>query len=383
MATPPAPPAPAFVYTREYLDFDYGPNHPLRIDRLGMVIELIEACGLAQPPHPVNAATTEELAVFHDRRYLELLKELSADPASPDCLSYGLGSGDNPVFPGLYDWSALCCGASLAAMRLVSQGGHQVAFNIAGGMHHALAGRAAGFCYLNDPVVAAKHLVNQGRRVLYLDLDAHHGDGVQWAFYDTDQVLTMSFHQHPATLFPGTGYAEEMGRGKGRGYSVNVPLWPDCDDEIYMFAFEKIFPPVLAAFQPDYVITQLGVDTFMADPLANLNLTTRGFLHCLSLVRELCLGRWIATGGGGYHPINVARGWTAAWAVMLGREKDLPEFLPAGFAAEHRLPADECRLLDVAECVRGRFWNRSRRDAEELVKYLEDTLFPLLGAKPV
>ncbi|MBI5521674.1 MAG: acetoin utilization protein AcuC [Desulfarculus sp.] len=381
MAQPLPSPAPAYVYSDELLKFDYGPTHPLRIWRLGLVNQLIELCGLTLPAVPITPATLDQMCIFHDRRYLETLAEMSRSEGGDHQLAYGLGAEDNPVFPGLYDWSALLTGGTLGATRLVVEDGHPVAFNIAGGMHHAMAGRASGFCYVNDAVVAIKGLLAKGLRVAYIDVDAHHGDGVQWAFYDSDQVLTISLHQHPATLFPGTGSVEEMGRGAGRGFAVNLPLWPDTDDDIYTQCFEEVVPPVIEAFEPDYIVSQLGVDTFLSDPLANLNLTTKGFGRCLKLISQMAMGRWIALGGGGYHVVNVARGWTLAWAVMRGLEDDLPRELPWDWCEHLNLPLDERWLLDPKEKIRGRMWNRAQRDAEDIVAYLKKNLFPLIGAR--
>ncbi len=377
----PPPPAPAYLYTERYLNFDYGPQHPLRIGRLGLTDELIHLCGLAQTSHPVRPASQEELMAFHDRRYLETLEELSRGEGGQGFGTFGLGPGDNPVFPGLFDWSSLLAGASLAAARLVGEQGHRVAFNMAGGMHHALPARASGFCYLNDPVLAIKELLKHCRRVAYIDIDAHHGDGVQWAFYDSPRVLTISLHQHPATLFPGTGYLEEMGRGEGRGFAVNIPLWPDTDDDIFVQCFETLVPPLIEAFQPDFIVTQLGADTLLTDPLANLNLTTTGFGRVLKLMRQLAQGHWVALGGGGYNVVNVARAWTLAWAVMLGREDELPRRLPRVMRERLKLGEDEQWLLDPPEKLRGRFWYRARRDAEDVIERVKAEIFPLLGVR--
>ncbi|MEW5911861.1 MAG: acetoin utilization protein AcuC [Thermodesulfobacteriota bacterium] len=377
-----APPsAPAYLYSPEFQRFDYGPQHPLRIVRLAMCHDLIGLCGLPNASEPFAPASLEELKLYHDRHYLQTLQELSAHPRTGGYLAFGLGPGDNPVFPGVYEWSALLAGASLAAGRLVAAQGRPAAFSMSGGMHHALAARAAGFCYVNDAVLVIRRLLAQGQRVLYLDLDVHHGDGVQWAFYETDQVLTISLHQHPATLFPGTGYLEEMGREAGRGYAVNLPLWVDTDDDIYIECFDQVVPPLMVAFAPDYVVTQLGVDTFLLDPLANLNLTTRGFGHCLRRIRELAWGRWIALGGGGYDLLNVARAWTLAWAIICGQEENLPAELPAEFCRRYNVPADRGRLLDDDHKLRGRFWDRARRDAQEAVEHIKRLHFPILGAR--
>jgi acetoin utilization protein AcuC len=382
MQGPPPPPTPAYIYTDQYQAFDYGPGHPLRISRLALTHELIRACGLLEGRwFTVRPASDQELAAYHDRRYLQVLQELSQGEGVVDYWAFGLGAGDNPVFPGVYDWAALVAGATLLAVDLVALMGHSVAFNMAGGMHHALAARASGFCYVNDPVLAIKALVGQGFRVAYVDIDAHHADGVQWAFYEDPRVLTISIHQHPATLFPGTGVVEEMGRGEGLGYAVNVPLWPDADDEVFTACFDAVVPPLLEAFGPDFVVTQLGVDSFWRDPLASLNLTTRGFEHALVRLRELCRERWIALGGGGYDVLNVARAWTLAWAVMRGQEDELPERLPPEMCRRLGLKGERTLLRDPPERLRGRGWDRARREAKETVAYIQRQIFPLLGAR--
>ena len=381
MHAPPPPPQPGFLYTEDFLGFDYGPLHPLRIGRLGMTYDLIRMVSMDQPSHPVVPASLEDLLLFHDRRYLETLKELSNGGMPQGWGTYGLGQGDNPVFEGLFEWSSLLAGASLTAGDLVTKRGYPSAFNMAGGMHHALTARAAGFCYVNDAAVLIRKLVRDGLRIAYVDLDVHHGDGVQWAFYDDPRVLTVSLHQHPATLFPNTGSFEEMGKDDGRGYTVNVPLWPDTDDELYLRCFFEIVPPVLEAFKPDYVVTQLGADALYADPLANLNLTTNGFGRAVRELRSLARGRWIALGGGGYHLVNVARAWTLVWAIICGREDELPQRLPDEFRLKYKVPQDERHLLDPDITLRGRHYPKAREQAMESINYLKKNLFALLGAE--
>ncbi|MBU2518636.1 MAG: acetoin utilization protein AcuC [Proteobacteria bacterium] len=380
MAPNKALPEPVYVYSEEFQRFDYGPQHPMRMRRLAMTNELIGLCGLSADPYPIAPATFEELMIYHDRRYLETLQELSASPLASGYVAFGLGPGDNPVFPGVYDLSALMAGGTLTAARLVSMEGAPAAFNMAGGMHHALAARAGGFCYVNDAVLAIRRLVGRGHRVAYVDIDAHHGDGVQWAFFETDQVLTISLHQHPATLFPGTGYLEEMGRGPGKGFTVNLPLWIDTDDDVYIESFEAVVPPLLTAFAPDYVVTQLGVDTFLNDPLANLNLTTRGFGHAVRRFKDLAWGRWIVLGGGGYNMVNVARAWTLAWGIISGQEALVPEEFPEEFISRYRVHPDDRHLLDGDVQLRGRHWYRAERDAADAVEHIRKHHFPIVGA---
>jgi acetoin utilization protein AcuC len=381
MDRPPAAPAAAYLYSDVFRKFDYGPTHPLRIERLHLADQLIKDCGLGQPSHPFQAATFEELTTFHDGRYLDMLRSLRMDCFDPACGVFGLGAGDNPIFDGVWEWSCLLAGASLAASRLVSQEGHAMAFAMPGGMHHAMAARASGFCYVNDICLVINELLKQNYRVAYIDIDAHHGDGVQWAYFANPNVLTISMHQHPATLFPGTGYVEEMGRGNARGYAVNLPLWPDTDDDIFMECFDRIIPPLIEAYKPDYIVTQLGTDAMMDDPLANLNLTTRGFGHCIRGLRDLCWGRWIALGGGGYMPLDVARAWTLTWAIMLDREDQVPEMLPYEFLERLDPIPQQKYLLDPPGTIRGRQWSRAQRDAKDMIKIIQDKVFPIVGAK--
>ena len=334
-------PRTAFIYTADYARFDYGPTHPLRNVRLRLTHDLIQAHGLLRLPNTrtleTRPAGLEEMAAFHDGGYLEVLRRADAGELRGNPYAYGLGTGDNPIFPGMYEWSALLTGASLQAMELVAAGQVDVAFNIAGGLHHAHRAKASGFCYVDDPAVIIAHLAERGLRVAYVDIDVHHGDGVQFGFYDTDRVLTISLHESGFSLFPGTGFVEETGQGKGQGFSVNVPLAPGTDDEIFVWAFDAVVPPLLRAFAPDILVTQLGTDTHRTDPLANLCLTTRGFAHAVRGFRAA--GRpWIALGGGGYDVANVPRAWTLAWAFMNDAEP------PAGVPEAYRAA---CRALDL------------------------------------
>jgi len=326
----------AFLYSDAFARFDYGARHPLKPFRLKLAYELIRACGLLGSPDPrlVEAipAGIDELRTFHAPDYLDALAASNSGRPAPGAETYGLGPGDNPVFAGMYEWSALIAGASLRAADLVDSGEVQAAFNIAGGLHHSLASRASGFCYINDPVLAIRRLVDRGRKVAYIDIDAHHGDGVQEAFYGTDRVLTVSLHESGRFLFPGSGFEHETGSGAGAGLSVNVPLPPDTDDELVVHAFTVVVPPLIEAFRPDVVVSQLGVDTFRTDPVAHLNVTTNGFCDMVRMIRDLS-PKWVALGGGGYDIANVARAWTLAWALM--NDVVAPEVIPAAFLEQY------------------------------------------------
>ncbi|MGH7364636.1 MAG: acetoin utilization protein AcuC, partial [Candidatus Methylomirabilales bacterium] len=313
----------------------------------------------------------------HRPEYLAALKRASAGEAGWDLLKWGLGTGDNPTFPGLYEYSALLTGATLSAGRLVEAGEVRVAFNIAGGLHHAAAARASGFCYVNDAAVLIAELLARGRRIAYVDIDAHHGDGVQFGFYDTDRVLTISLHETGETLFPGTGFPEETGTGAGEGFSVNVPLAPDTDDEIFLWALEAVVPPLLRAYAPDLLVTQLGIDTHRTDPLAHLTLSIQGFRRAVEILRG-CDLPWVALGGGGYDLANVPRAWTAAWAVMTGRE--IPDLLPD--AARRALQERGIRLETLSDPLpppdpreRVEAWRYARAS----VARVQELIFPRFG----
>jgi len=372
----------AFIFTDAYFDYDYGMTHPLKIVRLKLAYELIKACGLLSLPSvqyiPTQRADEDALALFHSREYLRVLKEASDGRIDQDIFQYGLGPGDNPIFKGLYDWSLWVVGATLQAIDFVMTGEGDIAFNIAGGLHHAQKSKASGFCYINDPVIGISRLIQKGKRVVYLDLDAHHGDGVQWAFYETKEVLTISLHETGYTLFPGTGFENEIGKGEGEGYSVNIPFLPYVDDEIYLWAFEETVPSLIEAFQPDLVVTQLGVDTFYNDPLTKLNLSIRCFEKVVQRIKEIA-PRWVALGGGGYDISNVARAWALAWASMNGVV--LSETLPEAYLEK------AARLGVYEKELRGRspvpvYGKRDdiQRDAERVVDYIRKVVFPKVSA---
>ncbi len=372
----------AFIYTDAYLDYDYGPTHPLRIPRLKLTYDLIKSYGLLDLPSSQFIATLKaeekDLAVFHSEGYLNLLRQANKGHFMGDAYFYGLGPGDNPIFPGLMDWSLLVTGATLQAIDFVVSGEGEVAFNIAGGLHHALKSRASGFCYINDPVIGIMKLLSRGKRVAYIDIDAHHGDGVQKAFYESNRVLTISLHETGCTLFPGTGFEYEIGEGEGEGYSVNLPFPPHTDDEIYIWAFEEVVPELIHLFQPDIVVSQLGVDTFLNDPLTTLDLTIRGYEKVLKRIKNLA-PRWVALGGGGYHISNVARAWTLAWATMNGVE--LREELPESFLEEAmKMGIEEKELRGPLRTPPNSQNRENKAEMERVIHYIKETVFPKIAS---
>ncbi len=317
--------------------YDFGPEHPLAPIRVKLTIELAEALGvLARPSVAVAAAaaaTDAELELVHDATYIAVVKAAGAGPDAPrpdaaTLLRHGLGTADDPVFTGMHAASALVAGATLGAARALWSGSAQHAASIAGGLHHAMRGNASGFCIYNDPAIAISWLLARGvERIGYVDIDVHHGDGVQAAFWDDPRVLTISVHEHPATLFPGTGRAAETGGPAAEGSAVNVALPAGTRDAGWLRALHAVVPPLLAAFRPQILVTQHGCDTHWSDPLANLQISIDGqrAAHALlhRLAHEMAGGRWLLTGGGGYQLVQVVpRTWTHLLAEASGEPID-------------------------------------------------------------
>lgn len=366
------------IHTDSYLDYDYGPTHPLRIRRLKLTYDLIKAYGLLDQPSAQLITTlkaeVKDLIVYHSEEYLNMLRLANEGHFTGEAYVYGLGPGDNPIFPGLLDLSLLVTGATLQAVDFVAGGKGAIAFNMAGGLHHAMRSRASGFCYINDPVIGIMKLLSEGKRVAYLDIDAHHGDGVQKAFYESNRVLTISLHESGSSLFPWTGFESEIGQGEGEGYSVNLPFPPHTEDELYLWTFDQVVPEIIHAFQPDIVVTQLGVDTFSNDPLTNLDLTILGYERVLNRIRDLA-PKWVALGGGGYDLSNVARAWTLAWAIMNGVE--LKEELPEDFLKEAaEMGMEEKKLREHAISPRRSGSEEKRTEMERVVQYIKENVFP-------
>jgi len=259
------------------------------------------------------------LKKFHSARYLHALKTAAEGKWDSNALNMGIGTSDCPVFEGLYDYAALVAGGTITAAKLILSGDADAAFNPSGGFHHAGPERASGFCYINDVALGCIVLAEAGKKVLYLDVDVHHGDGVAYAFYERSDVMTISFHQNPRTLFPGTGFEDEIGTGKGKGYCVNVPLPIGTYDQVYMEAFEALAPPLIEAFNPDVIVFELGADALAGDPLAHLYLTNNVYADII----DSLLGfnkPILATGGGGYNVENTARAWALAWSILAGAD---------------------------------------------------------------
>lgn len=320
-------PRAAVVWDEALLGYDLGGRHPLHPIRLELTIRLARSLGVLDdlPLLAPVPATDEELCTVHSEDYLAAVKKASV---TPGFFGYGLGTGDNPVFPRMHEASALIAGGSLLAATEILAGRATRAVNIAGGLHHAMRDHAAGFCVYNDCALAIRRLLDGGvARVAYVDIDVHHGDGVQDAFYADPRVLTISLHQHPVTLWPGTGYPAEIGGPGAEGTAVNLALPPGTGDEEWLRAFSAVVPGLLTAFSPEVLVTQHGADSHVEDPLADLALSVdgqRAAHHALrGLAETTAGGRWLALGGGGYSLFRVVpRSWTHLLAFLLQRDVD-------------------------------------------------------------
>jgi acetoin utilization protein AcuC len=325
------------VYHPGFLAYDFGPQHPLRPERISAGLDLLQTSGLWDANEATlepSAADAHELGLLHAAEYVRAVQDAGFGTLPRSELArYGLAAGDNPAFPGMHEPSALLAGGAIVATRKIMSGQLDHAFHPSGGLHHAMRARASGFCIYNDPALAAAVAVREfGARVLYVDLDCHHGDGVQWLFYDDPTVLTLSFHESGRYLFPGTGDVDETGTAEGRGYAVNVPFLPFTDDDSWLTAIRTLVPTLAERFKPDLIISSHGADTHHWDPLTHLSLTTRSFEEQTRMIHDLAHehagGRWLAVGSGGYDWRRVVpRAWAIVWSVMT--ERPLPERLPA------------------------------------------------------
>ena len=370
-----------FIYSPELEKYKYPPEHPFNTIRAQRVLEIIGSMGLlAGDGRSVVAPVPADRIVlkkFHSARYLHALKAASNGKWDIEALNMGIGSQDCPVFKGLYEYATLATGATLLGADLLVQGKADIAFNPSGGYHHAGPEKAAGFCYINDVALACIILAEQKKKVLYLDVDVHHGDGVAYAFYDRSDVMTISLHQNPKTLFPGTGFEDEIGEGPGKGYCIDVPLPVGTYDQEYMRAFKAIVLPLIGAFNPDVIVFELGADALAGDPLANLHLTNNVYAeiinHLLSFNKPI-----LATGGGGYHVGNTVRAWALAWSVFCGDDsgEDLDHAIGGvllestewqGGFRDRRLAVSKSQRESVVPAI------------DETIQKIKEMIFPIHG----
>lgn len=324
------------IYSPDYTTYYFNDDHPFNQRRLLLMHDLMSSYGLLAESDIIapRMATDEELALVHDARYIQFVRDQGhSEKELPQAASYGLGTEDVPCFQNMHESAALIVGGTLNAVDAVMKGQAEHAFNPAGGLHHAFRGRASGFCIYNDCSVAIAYLRKHwNARVMYIDTDAHHGDGVQWAFYDDPNVLTVSIHETGKYLFPGTGNLSERGDGSGYGFSVNVPLDAFTEDDSFLEVYGELVSKLARGFKPDVILTQNGCDAHTFDPLTHLSCSMRIYQDiprlAHRLAHELCDGRWIAVGGGGYDIWRVVpRAWTLVWSEMSDQpleDGDLP-----------------------------------------------------------
>ncbi|MBI2761637.1 MAG: hypothetical protein HYX51_09460 [Chloroflexi bacterium] len=331
-----APCPSCYVYAPGYRRYVFGPDHPLRPQRLEALNDLLTQTGMLDGPNIASLepvpATEPELLLAHDQQYVTTVRALSAAPEPLRAERAGLGLGDTPAFVGMHEAAALIAGGTLTAVRAVMRGDVSHAFNPGGGLHHAHRARASGFCVYNDLAVGIAAAVQEhGAKVLYLDFDVHHGDGVQAAFYDDPRVMTVSFHETGRYLFPGTGAVLELGERDGLGYSLNVPLTAFTQDDSWLGAVASLVPALADRFRPDLIMSQFGCDGHVWDGQAHFRLTTRAYAEAARIVHQAAhahaRGRWVATGGGGYDPVRVVpRAWALVWGEMAA--ETVPDLLP-------------------------------------------------------
>lgn len=380
-------------WDEELTSYNFGPDHPLNPIRLALTMRLARELDVLSDvtTHAAIPASDDELRLVHTDAYIAAVKQATGPDQAH--LEHGLGTVDNPTFAGMHDAGARVVGGSIAAAQAVVEGRAKRGVNISGGLHHAMADHASGFCVYNDVAIAIRTLLDAGvKRVGYVDVDVHHGDGVQAAFYDDPRVLTISLHESPRTLFPGTGDPSEVGVGDAEGTTVNVALPPATPDSGWLRAFHAVVPPLLRAWQPEILVTQHGCDTHVDDPLAHLALTVDGqresYLALRDLADDLCDGKWVATGGGGYALIDVVpRAWTHLLAIATGRPIALDHPVPESWRmyVSSTLGQQAPRRMSDGGDISFREWDSGYDPADWLDRAIlatRKTVFPFHGLDP-
>ena len=333
--------AACVVFDPSLTEYDFGPTHPMSPIRVDLTMRLVEELGLldmALTTVPAPMASDQLVGLVHTAEFMDAVRRVGADPYQLE-EAFGLGTADNPTFAGMHEASAHVVGATVEACRQVWTGEHDHAANIAGGLHHALRDRASGFCVYNDVAVGIQWLLDQGaERIAYVDVDVHHGDGVEAIFYDDPRVLTISVHETGQMLFPGTGFPNDTGGPGAEGSAANLALPPGTSDAGWLRGFHAFVPPLVREFKPDVLVTQHGCDSHIEDPLAHLMLTVDGqrasYLALHELAHEVCDGRWVVTGGGGYAVVDVVpRAWAHLLAIVAGEPLDPQTPTPDGWRA--------------------------------------------------
>ena len=379
------PTAPLVVFGAASERYDFGPGHPLTPRRFGPGIDLLRTVGATRFEEPV-VASDDALVRIHDRAYVLLVRQASADGGAQSVVGI-VPWGDTPPFRGMHEAAAIVAGGSLVAIERILAGTALRAFHPGGGLHHGMPGHASGFCIYNDVALAIRRARDAGERVMYVDLDVHHGDGVEAAFWNDPGVLTVSIHETGLVLFPGSGFVEDRGGPHAHGSAVNLPLEPGTSDGSWLESVELLVPPLAAAFHPTILVTQHGSDSHALDPLGHLRITTRAMRSAALLLdriaHEHAGGRWLATGGGGYDVYRVVpRAWALVWLAQAHR--DPAEETPAAWrvrwtaeAARYRQAPVPAPMLDpdgLAEPETGEVRDRNLATARDALGVAERVL---------
>jgi acetoin utilization protein AcuC len=371
-----------FMHSPKLDEGGYPEDCPFSSKRAGKTKETIESLGLLNysnthigEPKPT---TFEKMATFHTEEYLHILEKAGKGDYDYKALSKGLGTPDCPLFKDIFSFIALACGGTTTGAEMLLGNQADIVFNLSGGFHHAKPDGASGFCFINDVVLGVSTLADAGKRVLVVDLDAHHGDGVQDAFYSRSDVTTISLHESGHTLFPGTGFVDEMGKGQGLGYSVNLPLPVGTYDEIYLYAFREIVGPLIERIDPDVIVVELGMDALAGDPLAHLNLTNNSYTNVFADIVEFNKPM-LVVGGGGYNLNNTVRGWSLAWNIAVNGRED---HLLAGAGMGGVMLQNTAWLGGLTDRIlisHGGYRESIDKEIRLLVETIKKTIFPLHG----
>jgi len=373
----------AFIHSQQFARFKAYPGYPWQFERSEVTYRLCKKLQLFDHDwtgiYSPKPASTADILSFHTKEYVTILKKANKGVFEEKWLKYGLGTTECPVYKGVYDYHALAAGSTLVGAELISRDKADIVFSPTGGFHHAGKDFASGFCYINDVVIAIRKWLRRRKRVLLIDMDAHHSDQVQEAFYRTSRVMCVSFHESGKTLFPfKTGFEDEIGKGRGKGYTINVPLPENTSDQEFLWAFGEIFLPVAQGFKPDIVVAALGADVLFSDPFSHLQLTNISVSRALEIIVQVS-PKLLTLGCGGYVLKDIARTWTLAWAVMNGlgpKEEDAALF--GGMFWGDSLSSLKDRPHYVSDNIR----EKVRSNLHSVVRTIQKNVFPILGIQP-
>jgi acetoin utilization protein AcuC len=370
-----------FIHSEEIERFHYPATCPFKTERAGLTKSILSSANsytggdrIEIRPAPL---AEHELFLFHTPEYIERLKRVSGGVLDSTDLFAGLGTDDCPIFSDLYTYACLAGGGTVAAARYLLENHARLAFNPSGGYHHAYADKAGGFCYINDVVIGCKLMAAAGKRVFCLDLDVHHGNGTQSAFYKDPSVFTVSLHESGTTLFPWGGFETEIGEGDGKGFNVNLPFPAGTVDDIYVPAFNEIVPPLVSAFKPDVLVLETGMDVLSVDPLSHFKMTNNGFAELMPVIMKFDLPI-LMVGGGGYNPQATARAWALLWTILCGIEPDSDMSIGMGgdFLGNSEWNAG---MRDMRIYAHVEEKERIQAEVDRTVEYIKKTVFPIHG----